>query len=93
MSDQIATLSTGELACSYAAVLLHDDGIPITMIGTLVKAANSKIDSYWAPLFAKLLEKRSVNDLILSVGFDLNSILIGGYQIVWGCIGTRPYDT
>ncbi|KAG1355316.1 60S acidic ribosomal protein P1 [Cocos nucifera] len=63
-------MSTGELACSYAALILHDDGIPITAekISTLVKAANLKIDSYWAPLFAKLLEKRSVDDLILSVG-------------------------
>ncbi|EHA8590990.1 60S acidic ribosomal protein P1 [Cocos nucifera] len=63
-------MATGELACSYAALILHDDGIPITAekISTLVKAANLKIDSYWAPLFAKLLEKRSVDDLILSVG-------------------------
>ncbi|XP_008800672.1 60S acidic ribosomal protein P1-like [Phoenix dactylifera] len=63
-------MSTGELACSYAALILHDDGIAITAekISTLVKAANLKIDSYWAPLFAKLLEKRSVDDLILSVG-------------------------
>ncbi|KAH9313261.1 hypothetical protein KI387_028296, partial [Taxus chinensis] len=37
-------------------------------ITTLVKAANVKIESYWPGLFAKLLEKRSVEDLILSVG-------------------------
>ncbi|RRT49602.1 hypothetical protein GW17_00014164, partial [Ensete ventricosum] len=37
-------------------------------IMTLVKAANLTIDTYWAPLFAKLLEKRSIDDLILSVG-------------------------
>ncbi|CAL9073677.1 unnamed protein product [Musa textilis] len=60
----------GELACTYAALLLHDDGIPITSekISTVVKAAKLTIDSYWPPLFAKLLEKRSVDDLILSVG-------------------------
>ncbi|WOL19243.1 hypothetical protein Cni_G28041 [Canna indica] len=59
-----------ELACTYAALILHDDGIPITSekITTLVNAAKVSIDSYWAPLFAKLLEKRSVDDLILSVG-------------------------
>ncbi|XP_073012364.1 uncharacterized protein [Typha latifolia] len=63
-------MSVGELACVYASLILHDDGIPITSekISTLVKAANLKIDSYWPPLFAKLLEKRSVEDLILSVG-------------------------
>ncbi|XP_064971321.1 large ribosomal subunit protein P1-like isoform X1 [Musa acuminata AAA Group] len=57
----MAASSIGELACTYAALILHDDGIPIT-------AANLTIESYWAPLFAKLLEKRSVDDLILSVG-------------------------
>ncbi|RRT76757.1 hypothetical protein BHE74_00032551 [Ensete ventricosum] len=96
--------SIGELACTYAALILHDDGIPVTVLSvvlcssrvlllfaaiicaflflslhvlsndqsekilTVVKAANLTIDSYWAPLFAKLLEKRSVDDLILSVG-------------------------
>ncbi|KAG6498874.1 hypothetical protein ZIOFF_038624 [Zingiber officinale] len=101
--------SLGELACTYAALVLHDDGISITVsrileiyhflsesyfsfdalwlcanlidsfvclfvydqsekISTLVKAANLTIDSFWASLFAKLLEKRSVDDLILSLG-------------------------
>ncbi|KAJ6797001.1 Uncharacterized protein M6B38_221295 [Iris pallida] len=42
-------MSTSEVACSYAALILFDDGIPITAekISTLVKAANVKIDSYW----------------------------------------------
>ncbi|CAL9052179.1 unnamed protein product [Musa banksii] len=66
----MAASSIGELACTYAALILNDDDIAITSekISTLVKAANVTIDSYWAPLFAKLLEKRSVDDLILSVG-------------------------
>ncbi|CAL9060918.1 unnamed protein product [Musa banksii] len=66
----MADSSVGELACTYAALILHDDGIPITSekILTVVQAANLTIESYWAPLFAKLLEKRSVDDLILSVG-------------------------
>ncbi|KAK9280517.1 hypothetical protein L1049_014209 [Liquidambar formosana] len=37
-------------------------------IATLVKAANVKIDSYWPGLFAKLVEKRNVEDLIVNVG-------------------------
>ncbi|CAA6663165.1 unnamed protein product [Spirodela intermedia] len=63
-------MSVGELACTYAALILHDDSISITAekIATLVKAANVKVDSYWPSLFAKLLEKRSVDDLILNVG-------------------------
>eukprot|EP00262_Sarcandra_glabra_P009572 TRINITY_DN23999_c0_g1_i1.p1 TRINITY_DN23999_c0_g1~~TRINITY_DN23999_c0_g1_i1.p1 ORF type:complete len:111 (+),score=33.37 TRINITY_DN23999_c0_g1_i1:111-443(+) len=59
-----------ELACSYAAMILYDDGISITAekIAALVKAANVKIDSYWPGLFAKLLEKKNLEDLIINVG-------------------------
>ncbi|KAI6697735.1 hypothetical protein NL676_017854 [Syzygium grande] len=63
-------MSAGELACTYATLILHDDGISITAekIATLVKAANVSVDSYWPSLFAKLAEKRSVGDLIMNVG-------------------------
>ncbi|KAG6484833.1 hypothetical protein ZIOFF_053358 [Zingiber officinale] len=69
----VPAMSVSEIACTYAALILYDDGIPITSekISTLVKAANVTIESYWAALFAKLLEKRSVEDLILSVGSGL----------------------
>ncbi|KAE8821226.1 hypothetical protein D1007_00610 [Hordeum vulgare] len=63
-------MSSSEVACTLAALILHDDGIPITSekIATVVKAAGIKVEAYWPALFAKLLEKRSVDDLILSVG-------------------------
>ncbi|GAA0187032.1 ribosomal protein [Lithospermum erythrorhizon] len=63
-------MSTSELACTYACLILHDDGIPITAekISTLVKAANVKVESYWPNLFAKLCEKKNIEDLILNVG-------------------------
>ncbi|XP_019224762.1 PREDICTED: 60S acidic ribosomal protein P1-like [Nicotiana attenuata] len=62
--------STGELACTYACLILHDDGIPVTAekIGTLVKAANLKVESYWPSLFAKLCQKMNVDDLVMNVG-------------------------
>ncbi|KAA3454863.1 60S acidic ribosomal protein P1-like [Gossypium australe] len=63
-------MATGELSCTYATLILHDDGISITAekIATLVKAANLSVESYWPSLFAKLLEKVNVDDLITSVG-------------------------
>ncbi|CAN6439444.1 unnamed protein product [Victoria cruziana] len=63
-------MSAGELACTYAALILYDDGIPITAekISALVKSAKVNVESYWPSLFAKLLEKRNVEDLILSAG-------------------------
>nr|GMC58166.1 60S acidic ribosomal protein P1-like [Ipomoea batatas]GMC62882.1 60S acidic ribosomal protein P1-like [Ipomoea batatas]GMC64687.1 60S acidic ribosomal protein P1-like [Ipomoea batatas]GMC66891.1 60S acidic ribosomal protein P1-like [Ipomoea batatas]GMC67014.1 60S acidic ribosomal protein P1-like [Ipomoea batatas] len=61
-------MSVGELACTYAALILYDDGIPATAekIATLVKAANVSVESYWPSLFAKLCEKRNIEDLIMN---------------------------
>ncbi|KAA8540093.1 hypothetical protein F0562_026785 [Nyssa sinensis] len=35
---------------------------------TLVKAANVSVESYWPGLFAKLVEKRNIEDLIMNAG-------------------------
>ena len=63
-------MSVGELACTYASLILHDDNISITAdkIATLVKAANVTIEPYWPSLFAKLAEKRNIDDLVLNAG-------------------------
>ncbi|KAK4759084.1 hypothetical protein SAY87_020385 [Trapa incisa] len=63
-------MSSGEVACTYATMILHDDGIPITAekIATLVKSSNVSVESYWPSLFAKLAEKRNIDDLIMNVG-------------------------
>ncbi|XVF51086.1 hypothetical protein PTKIN_Ptkin04bG0156100 [Pterospermum kingtungense] len=63
-------MAAAELACTYAALILHDDGISVTAekIATLVKSANLCVESYWPSLFAKLCEKRNIDDLITNVG-------------------------
>ncbi|KAK6926087.1 hypothetical protein RJ641_007806 [Dillenia turbinata] len=63
-------MSVGEVAATYACLILHDDGIPITAekISTLINAAKVKAEPYWPLLFAKLAEKRNIDDLILNVG-------------------------
>ncbi|MCD7446417.1 RNA-binding RNA processing protein rpp1 [Datura stramonium] len=62
--------SVGELACTYACLILHDDNIPINAerIGTLIKASNLKVESYWPSLFAKLCQKMNMDELIMNVG-------------------------
>merc|ERR1712216_1115744 len=51
-------MSAGELGCTYAAMILHDDGLPVTEDGlkALLNAAKVEYDSYWPSLFAKYLD-------------------------------------
>jgi len=59
-----------ELACTYAALILHDEKIPVTAdkIATLVKAANVEVPAFWPGIFARVLEKRNIDDLLSSAG-------------------------
>ncbi|XP_073131081.1 large ribosomal subunit protein P1-like [Henckelia pumila] len=63
-------MSTAELACTYAALILEDDGISVTAekIAALVNAGGLTVESYWPSLFAKLCEKRNIEDLIMNIG-------------------------
>jgi len=59
-----------ELACTYAALILHDEKIAVTSdkISTLLKTAGVNVPPFWPGLFARVLEKRNIDDLILSAG-------------------------
>ncbi|CAK8560580.1 unnamed protein product [Lathyrus sativus] len=61
-------MSLGEVACSYSLMILHDDNIAVTgeKISTLLKAAKVDVETYWPNLFAKLAEKKNLDDLILN---------------------------
>ncbi|XP_026424992.1 60S acidic ribosomal protein P1-like [Papaver somniferum] len=82
--------TSGELACTYAIMILHDDGIPITdeKIATLVKKANVQCESYWPGLFSKFTEKKNVEDLITATGgsgaavVDVSASAGGGAKVV-----------
>merc|ERR1712243_170022 len=62
--------SNDELACIYAALILHDDGISITAdkIATLLKAASVSVEPYWPTLFAKALDGVDVAGLLGNLG-------------------------
>merc|ERR1712093_728900 len=64
-----ARMSAGELGCTYAAMILHDDGLPITEDGLkkLLDAAKVQYDSYWPSLFAKYLDG-NMDELLTSPG-------------------------
>ncbi|CAJ0911479.1 14469_t:CDS:2 [Entrophospora sp. SA101] len=63
-------MSNSELAISYAALILADDGVEITSdkLTTLTKAAGIDVEPVWANLFAKALEGKNVADLLMNVG-------------------------
>jgi large subunit ribosomal protein LP1 len=64
-------MSHAELASSYAALILADDGIEITAdkLQTLIKAAKvEEVEPIWTSIFAKALEGKDVKDLLVNVG-------------------------
>ncbi|RAH70222.1 ribosomal protein P1 [Aspergillus aculeatinus CBS 121060] len=64
-------MSTAELACSYAALILADDGVEVTAdkLQTLISAAKvAEIEPIWTSIFAKALEGKDIKDLLTNVG-------------------------
>ncbi|CAI7631737.1 unnamed protein product [Penicillium pancosmium] len=64
-------MSNAELACSYAALILADEGIEVTAdkLQTLIGAAKvPEIEPIWASIFAKALEGKDIKELLTNVG-------------------------
>ncbi|BFZ54387.1 hypothetical protein PYCC9005_001422 [Savitreella phatthalungensis] len=61
---------SAELAVSYAALILADEGVEITSdkLISLTQAAKVEVEPIWASLFAKALQGKDVKDLLLNVG-------------------------
>jgi len=59
-----------QLACTYGALILADDEIPITAekLNTILKAANVQVEPIWPSLFARALSGINVRELITKVG-------------------------
>jgi len=63
-------MAAAELASTYAALILADEGLEITAdkINTLLSAAKVEIEPIWATLLAKALEGKDVKDMLCNVG-------------------------
>ncbi|KAF7597478.1 hypothetical protein BBP40_003725 [Aspergillus hancockii] len=64
-------MSTAELACSYAALILADEGLEVTAdkLQTLLGAAKiQEVEPIWTSIFAKALEGKDIKDLLTNVG-------------------------
>merc|ERR1712136_305636 len=71
---------SAELACTYAALILNDDGIDITgdKIATILKAAKVGCEPFWPGLFAGALKDVNVTELISNIGSGVGSGPAGG---------------
>ncbi|CAF9913405.1 MAG: hypothetical protein GOMPHAMPRED_007893 [Gomphillus americanus] len=64
-------MTTAELACSYAALILADEGIEISadkLTTIITAAAVPDVEPIWATLFTKALEGKNVKDMLVNVG-------------------------
>jgi ribosomal protein L12E/L44/L45/RPP1/RPP2 len=59
-------MADAELAVVYAALILEDDGIPITgdKIRKLLEAAKVNVEGYWVDLFAEYFKKNDLATLL-----------------------------
>ncbi|EPY51138.1 60S acidic ribosomal protein Rpp1-3 [Schizosaccharomyces cryophilus OY26] len=68
--EKAIKMSASELATSYAALILADEGIEITSdkLLALTKAGNVEVEPIWASIFAKALEGKDLKELLLNIG-------------------------
>ncbi|KAI1662631.1 ribosomal protein 60S [Daldinia decipiens] len=88
-------MSTAELASSYAALILADDGVEITAdkLQTLIKAAKIvDVEPIWTQLFSKALEGKDVKDLLSNVGSG-GAAAAGGPAAAGGGAGAAAEET
>ncbi|VDN02174.1 unnamed protein product [Thelazia callipaeda] len=69
----VGIMSSQELACVYAALILQDDDVAITgdKISTILKAAGVEVEPYWPGLFAKALDGVDVKSLITNISCNV----------------------
>merc|ERR1719456_1856517 len=65
-ASQLTPAERDELLCSYAAMVLYDDGLDVnaTNMNNLIKASGNTVESYWPPLFSKMVNSVGLEGLI-----------------------------
>merc|ERR1711904_362239 len=68
--DQLTKEQKDELCVSYAALMLHDDGLEINAekLTKIIKASGNEVEPYWPMLFAKALKGQDVGALLSNIG-------------------------
>ena len=60
--SKLSKQEVAELACTYASLILYDDGQDIThdKISSLISAAGVNVESYWPKIFAKAVAGKDI---------------------------------
>ena len=61
--SKLSSQEVAELACTYASLILYDDGQDIThdKISSLISAAGVNVEGYWPKLFAKAVAGKDIS--------------------------------
>lgn len=64
--SQMDKNTIAELSCTYAALILHDEGLEVSasQMAKLIESSGNKVDSFWPTIFAKALAGKNVADLL-----------------------------
>jgi len=64
---QIDKTTHDEMSCTFAALILYDEGLEISSdkINKLITASGNKVDAYWPGLFSRALQGKNVGELLL----------------------------
>merc|ERR1711988_1026990 len=68
--SKLSKTDKDELCVSYAALMLHDDGVEISAekLTKIIKASGNEVEPYWPMLFAKALKTANIGDLLSNIG-------------------------
>merc|ERR1712146_544756 len=69
-ADKLRKDQHDELCVSYAALMLHDDGLEINAekLSKIIKASGNEVEPYWPMLFAKALKGQDVGAMLANIG-------------------------
>ena len=67
-SSQLDKATHDQLCCTYAALILHDDGqeVSAAKINKLIDASHNSVEKYWPILFARTLGGRDLSGMIFA---------------------------
>ena len=68
-ASKLSKTEHDELCVSYAALMLHDDGVEITAekLNKIIKASGNEVEPYWPMLFTKALKSADIGDMLSNV--------------------------